>query len=80
MSQRKQERIEDVEKYGIRAKGRAEYIAYLNGKPITNQKRIHAKCYECMGYYSDGKDSCNDETCPLYGIMPYRGGNQPEAE
>lgn len=56
----------------IAAKGRSEINAYLAGKRITRNQAIRAKCYDCMGGYSDGKLDCRIKTCPLYPWMPYR--------
>jgi Zn-finger protein len=35
---------------------------------------IMAKCYDCTGFYKDGREDCNTPTCPLYPLMPYRTG------
>lgn len=53
------------------AQGQKELIALLTGKPINLRGAIKAKCYDCMGYYSDGISDCNDFSCPLHPFMPY---------
>lgn len=66
------EKKKDIEKYGVSAQGRKEYLKILKGEHASYKERCIAMCYECMGYYSDGRETCTDETCPLYMIMPYR--------
>ncbi len=63
----------DMLKFGIRAAGRTEFRKSENGEAITKGEAILAKCYECMGGYSDGCYDCLIKTCPLYSFMPYRG-------
>lgn len=41
-------------------------------KDITRKEAIQAMCWECMGHYSDGKESCTSVRCPLYTFMPYK--------
>ena len=67
-----QHRIESIEQYGIKAKGRQEYLKHLRGYRLTQQQAIHAKCYDCLGMYVDGKVDCRVPACPLYRYMPYR--------
>lgn len=50
--------------------GRKEYLKYLQGKKITRDEAIAAKCYDCMGYYRDGREDCKNGTCPLYPFSP----------
>jgi hypothetical protein len=65
--------IEDIEKNGISGKGRKEMLNYLNGERLTIRQMALAKCYDCMGFYSDGRGTdCEIDTCSLYPIMPYR--------
>lgn len=39
---------------------------------MTKKERIEYQCWECMGFYSDGKQDCENTRCPLYEYMPYR--------
>jgi hypothetical protein len=57
---------------GVLAKGRLGLEAHVAGKRLTQRQRIHAKCYDCMGGYRDGKVDCQCPNCPLYALMPYR--------
>jgi len=65
---------ERVNKYGTGRKGRSEMLKYAQGNRLTASQSIKAKCYDCMGYYSDGDEDCGVITCPLYPFMPYRTG------
>lgn len=70
------DKLNEINKYGIKAIGKKEICAHLNGKKITRNAAIIAKCYECNCYYADGKADCEIPTCPLYGFMPYRKNNR----
>jgi len=63
---------EQVEKHGHHGKGRSELLKHLGGKSVTMKGAILAKCYDCMGYYSDGRIDCRVPGCSLYPYMPYR--------
>lgn len=58
---------------GKRFKGQGFLLRHLDGKPLTRNQAIMAKCYECMGYYSDGAEDCGITQCPLHRYMPFRG-------
>jgi hypothetical protein len=72
ISTNRQERIRNIKKYGIAAIGRSELIAHLQGHRLYASKAIRAFCYDCMGWYADGKKDCQQENCPLYPFMPYK--------
>ena len=63
--------IKDIQDFGIRAKGRAERIKFLEGKPTTRAEAILGHCYSCTGGYDDGAQDCEIENCSLYPYMPY---------
>ena len=69
-------KITDIEKYGKKAKGRKELIDHLQQKQLSAKEAIHAKCYDCLGMYADGKVDCDIPDCPLYPFMPYRAGEK----
>lgn len=73
-----EKKIAEIRQYGVRAQGREELIAFLQGKRVTPIGLIKAECYDCMGYYSDGVDSCENPLCPLYSRQPYRKHTPPE--
>lgn len=71
------DRLTDVRKNGRQhAKGRKELLAHLEGTQLTQRQMIQAKCYDCTGYYADGKQDCSMPDCPLYPLMPYRKGEK----
>lgn len=61
-----------IRKHGKAAIGRAELIRHYSGKKMTYRQMCLAQCYDCTGYYADGKKDCDIITCPLYHQMPYR--------
>ena len=60
--------------------GRTQYVRYLKGDRLTQRQAIIAKCYECMGYYVDGRRDCKMSDCPLYPFMPYRGSEETSTD
>jgi hypothetical protein len=66
----------DYVREGVKAKGKAELIRHLTGVRLTQREAIHALCYFCMGYYSDGRQDCLDPDCPLYPFSYYKGHNK----
>ncbi len=77
---RGQEKIRDIDTTGIAAIGRAELKDHLQGKRLYASKAIKAYCYDCMGYYADGKADCRQPDCPLYPFMPYAQKKDPPAQ
>jgi hypothetical protein len=53
-------------------KGKNQYQDFLEGKHLTRKEAMLAKCYECMGFFEDGKQDCLGKSCPLYRYYPYR--------
>lgn len=70
---KKNQKIYDISRTGSLAKGRKELVKFLNGERLTQRQIIHAKCYDCRGYYADGKIDCKVDECPLYQHFPYKG-------
>ena len=64
--------IDEIEVFGIRAKGKAERIRYLEGETLTRAEAMLAFCYDCTGGYADGARDCEIPACSLYVYMPYR--------
>jgi hypothetical protein len=65
-------KIESIEKFGKEAQGRKELVNHLEGGRLTARQMILSKCFECMGFYADGKVDCEMSDCPCYPLMPYR--------
>ena len=72
MSSETDRRIKHIEEFGITARGRKELLNHLNGGRLTIRQMVLAKCFDCMGYFADGKVDCEMPDCPLYPLMPYR--------
>jgi hypothetical protein len=66
--------IQWIKKHGSTARGKRELIAFLKGEALTVKESILANCYQCAGFYMDGRRDCEVERCPLHGFMPYRKG------
>ncbi len=65
--------LQDIETNGVAGKGKKEMVRHLEGERLTTRQMIIAKCYDCMGYYSDGRgQDCEIPECSLYPLMPYR--------
>ena len=64
-------KIEDIQNHGGSCKGRQDLIAHLEGKPLCASKALKAKCYDCMGFFADGRIDCAMPDCPLYPFMIY---------
>ena len=65
------ERIKQIEQNGVLAQGRNQLIKHLRGGRLTVTNALKAHCYECLGYYADGKRECACSHCALYPFMPY---------
>jgi hypothetical protein len=69
-------KYDEIKKLGMSAKGRMELIRHLDGKKMPASRAILAKCYDCMGYFADGKSDCEMPDCSLYPWMAYREGRK----
>jgi len=65
-------RIKHILEFGIVARGRKELLNHLDGERLTIRQMALARCFDCMGYFADGKADCEIPDCPLYPLMPYR--------
>lgn len=64
-----------IEEHGKKAQGKREYLEYQETwKKPSPKQAILANCYQCLGFYTDGRDDCEIPDCPLYPFMPYRKG------
>lgn len=62
---------ESVLRYGKTAQGRKELLKYFDGGKLSTLQAIKAHCYDCSGFYGDGKVSCEMPDCSLFHFMPY---------
>jgi hypothetical protein len=65
------DRIKNIRQYGKTALGKKEILKHLSGQRLTPKQAVLAKCYDCAGYYADGKVDCNMPQCSLQPFMPY---------
>jgi hypothetical protein len=65
--------ISEIEKHGTQSSGKNAMLKYLKGETIHRAAAVKAKCFDCCGYYADGRFDCENNDCPLYPYMPYRG-------
>lgn len=73
--------IAHIEKEGLKARGKKELIAHLKGEKISRSGGMRAACYQCMGYFVDGRQDCGIETCPMFAWRPFKEkGNKAEEE
>ena len=69
--------MNDIATYGLACLGKKELVKHLEGERLSPREMIIAKCYDCMGYYSDGRgQDCEMKLCPLYPLMPYKAGEK----
>jgi hypothetical protein len=71
LSTERQTRVHEISRNGLSAKGQALLIKSIQGYRLSASQAIKAKCYDCMGYFEDGKGDCRDLHCPLYPWMAY---------
>lgn len=71
--------LEDVRKAKT-ASGRNEYLKFLEEGTITLGQAVKAKCFDCCGYYEDGKVDCGVADCPLYPWMPFGKAKKERAK
>ena len=64
-------RITNIEQYGKTAQGKKEILKHLKGQRLTLKQAVYAHCYDCMGFYADGKYDCKMPKCPLHPFMAY---------
>jgi hypothetical protein len=60
--------------------GKTKLLKYLCGDTLTRDGAIKSHCCDCMGYYVDGKFSCETPMCSLFPFMPYRGKIRKEKD
>lgn len=66
-----EERLEIIRRYGKAARGRKELIKHLEGHRLTLKQAVDGHCFQCCGYYADGKIDCLMPHCSLHPFMAY---------
>ena len=65
------ERIKNIRQHGKTARGKNELLKHLSGQRLTLKQAVYAKCYDCAGYFADGKVDCKMPHCSLHPFMAY---------
>jgi hypothetical protein len=65
------ERIKNIRRYGKTARGQKEILKHLSGERLTLKQAVLARCYDCAGFYANGKVDCKMPHCPLHPFMTY---------
>ena len=65
------DRIKSIRRQGKAAHGQKELIRHLSGERLTLKQAVNAHCYDCMGFYADGKVDCQMPKCSLHPFMAY---------
>ena len=68
--------INEIVQHGKTAKGKKELLKHLAGGKLTPKQAIHAKCFDCSGYFADGKHDCQMPKCSLYPYMTFKANKQ----
>jgi hypothetical protein len=69
---KKSELIEMIEKNGTLSRGKKSLIKHLENGKIGRKEAMDAKCYDCMGYFIDGRKDCKMPNCSLFKYRPYK--------
>lgn len=62
--------LEFVKENGVSARGKGEYIKFLEGKTLTLRQAVLAHCYDCTNMEA-GRNDCEIEDCSLHAFHPY---------
>lgn len=63
--------ISDIKRNGKTARGKKELLRHLEGGRLTLRQAVLAKCFDCTGYFADGKADCKCPSCALYPFMAF---------
>lgn len=64
-------RIKSIRRHGKAARGQKELLKHLSGDRLTLKQAVNARCYDCTGFFADGKVDCGLKHCPLHPFMAY---------
>lgn len=65
------ERINNIRLNGKTARGQKEILKHLSGQRLTLKQAVLAHCYDCSGFFADGKVDCECPACSLHPFMAY---------
>lgn len=64
--------IEMIEKHGLTTTGKNCILKYLDGGKLTRKEAMSGKCFDCMGYFVDGRQDCGVKDCTLFPYRPFK--------
>ena len=67
----KEQEIEMIKEHGLLSVGKKSLIKHLERGNLTRKEAMQGKCYDCMGYFIDGRSDCKMPDCTLYDYRPY---------
>lgn len=70
--------ISDIKRHGKAARGQKELLKHLSGEKLTLKQAVYAHCYDCTGFYADGKIDCRLPHCPLHPFMSYNQNREKQ--
>jgi hypothetical protein len=70
------DRIKNIRQHGKTARGKNELLKHLSGQRLTLKQAVYAKCYDCAGFYCDGKVDCKIPHCSLFPFQPYNANRE----
>lgn len=68
---------EQIDEHGVTSRGKTQMLRHLNGDKLTRNQSISAKCFDCMGWYQDGRLDCRMPNCPLFPFRSYKEASKP---
>lgn len=69
---------EMIDKDGLQAIGKAHLLKHIDGEKLSRKEAMQAKCYDCMGYFIDGRADCQIKYCPMFDYRPFK--DRPESK
>jgi hypothetical protein len=65
------DKLKSIRQHGKVSRGQKELVKHLEGHSLTLRQAVYARCYDCCGFYADGKNDCRLPGCSLYPFMAY---------
>jgi len=69
---------EMIDHDGLQAIGKAHLLKHIDGGKLSRKEAMQAKCYDCMGYFIDGRADCQIKYCPMFDFRPFK--DRPESK
>jgi uncharacterized protein YjdB len=69
---------EMIDHDGLSAIGKTHLLKHIDGGKLSRKEAMQAKCYDCMGYFIDGRADCRIKNCPMFDYRPFK--DRPESK